>query len=152
MAIHSEVYWLLLQKQLDEREKIIQEAAAQAIGVGKATFNRLATDQAKGVSREVLDKLRAYFGLGGQTRLRLAALMAERDLTDMALSQAAGVHPTTVKLMVNDLLDNYDFDVLDRLCAYFQAQSLEELLDTGGVLTWQPNGNVSTGEKPAGPG
>lgn len=142
MAIHSQVYWLLLQKQLEERQKIRQEEAAKATGIGKATFNRLATDQAKGIHRPVLDKLRAYFGLSGQTHLHLDRLMAAAGQTDlMALSRAAAVHPTTLKLMVNDLLDDYDFDVLDRLCAYFQVESLEELLDTGGVLAWTPDGS-----------
>jgi DNA-binding Xre family transcriptional regulator len=65
--------------------------------------------------------------------------MAQRGLTDMALSQMAGLHPATVRLMANDLLRNYDFGVLDRLCAALKLGSLEELLDTGGVLAWQPD-------------
>lgn len=140
MAIHVRVRKLLFGKQYQENRTIIQEEAAQATGIGKATFNRLATDQAKGIHRLVLDKLRAYFGRPGQTRLHLDSLMAGRGLTEMALSRAAGVHPTTLKLMKSDLLDDYDFDVLDRLCVYFQVRSLEELLDTGGVLVWEPEG------------
>jgi DNA-binding Xre family transcriptional regulator len=87
---------------------------------------------------KINDQARAYFGLFGQTRLRLDSLMTERGLTDMTLSRAAGVHPTTVKLIANDLPATYDFSVLARLCAFFQLPSLEELLDSGGVLAWKP--------------
>jgi DNA-binding Xre family transcriptional regulator len=74
-------------------------------------------------------------------RLHLKARLEERGLTQAAVSAGSGVNYVTINRMANDNMQHIDHSVLDRLCRYLELVSLEELLETGGLMVWEENGH-----------
>ncbi|MCP4711764.1 MAG: helix-turn-helix transcriptional regulator, partial [Planctomycetes bacterium] len=77
-GIHSRLKQLHLKKQTTDSRRISHAEAARDIGITVATFNRWYHNQVKYADLETIAKIRAYYGLPGETKLRLDELIEAR--------------------------------------------------------------------------
>jgi len=76
--------------------------------------------------------------LPGETRWRLGGILAERGISRQQLAAGAGKQNyVTFSRMANNTLLRADFAVMESLCEFLELDSLEQLLDTGGLLVWE---------------
>ena len=61
-------------------------------------------------------------------KCHLSTLMGERKLKIADLSKYLGVHRNTITLLYYERAKRIDFDVLDKLCKYFNC-SISEILE-----------------------
>lgn len=134
---------------LPETEQASYRAHARQTGVGWQQFWMLLHNESGRVSLKNLQKIRDYLAprteriTPGQIRFYLDSLIEARGLTQTRVSAEAGVSFVTVNRIANNLMRYTDFDVMDRLCAYLELDSLEQLLDTGELLVWREEQAVS---------
>ena len=118
-------------------------AHARNVDVGWQQFWMLLHNGTGRVSLKNLQQIRDYLALctnqvtPGSMRFCLDDRMKERGLTQMQVSEGAGVSYVSVNRIVNNMMKFVDFSVTDRLYVYLELTSLEELLDTGGLLIWR---------------
>ena len=137
----------ILKQILDElppqKPKVSLAAHAEAAGVDWQVFLRMLHNRNTAATLESVDKLRAYLAdktdriQPGETRFHLAELMKERGYTREKLLEGLQKKSTyTISRMANNTLIRADFGVMEALCEFMQLDSLDQLLDTGGLLVW----------------
>jgi DNA-binding Xre family transcriptional regulator len=116
---------------------------ARAAGVEWQLFLRLLNHRSRAVDLEALRKIRQYLAeqtnavQPGETRFHLGQLLEERKIIRDKLAAGTGKkNLVTFSRMANNTMQRADFGVMEAICEFLQLDSLEELLDTGGLLVW----------------
>ncbi len=106
-------------------------------------FLRLLNNRTSAADLESLRKLRAYLAnrtgavQPGETRFHLKALLEERKIIREKLAEGTGKkNLVTFSRMANNTMQRADFAVMESICEFLKLDSLEQLLDTGGLLVW----------------
>jgi len=64
--------------------------------------------------------------------------MKERGYTrDKLIEGIQKKNTATISRMVNNTLQRADFGMMEALCEFMRLDSLDQLLDTGGLLVWE---------------
>jgi DNA-binding Xre family transcriptional regulator len=82
------------------------------------------------------------FAQMGKTHRPDRSTLDKRGLTRSEVAKGAGYHPGTVGRIANNTMQRIDFDVVGRLCISLEPESLEDLLDTGGLLVWENDASI----------
>lgn len=119
-------------------KKMSYRAHARNAGLDWPALSRLLHNQVGRVNLATLRKLQLYLHLPGETRWRLGGILAERGISRQQLAAGAGKQNyVTFSRMANNTLLRADFAVMESLCEFLELDSLEQLLDTGGLLVWE---------------
>jgi DNA-binding Xre family transcriptional regulator len=126
-----------------QKPKVSLRAHARNAEVDWQVFLRMLYNRNNAADLEVLRKLRAYLATRtdavqpGETRFHLAELMKEKKLIRDKLVEGTGKQNlVTFSRMSNNTMQRADFGVMEALCEFLELDSLEQLLDTGGLLVW----------------
>ncbi|MCG3212512.1 MAG: hypothetical protein FOGNACKC_06182 [Anaerolineae bacterium] len=127
-----------LDQLLDK--KISCRAHARKAGLDWPALSRLLHNQVGRVNLATLRKLQLYLHLPGETRWRLGDILTDRGISRQQLAAGTGKQNyVTFSRMANNTLLRADFAVMESLCEFLELDSLEQLLDTGGLLVWERN-------------
>jgi DNA-binding Xre family transcriptional regulator len=127
---------------LPEEAKDSYRGHARNAEVDWQPFLRLLNNKTTQGDLSVLRKLRDYLWRQakavqpGETQFHLSKLMKKQALIQIKVAEDTGSGLVTINRMVNNTLQRADFRVMERLCEYLELDSLEDLLDTGGLLVW----------------
>jgi DNA-binding Xre family transcriptional regulator len=133
-----------LLANLPDEAKDSLRGHARAAGIDWAAFSRLRHNRLSAVELKTLRQLRAYLNLpAGETRFHLAELMKERGMIRDELAEGTGkANFSTFSRMTNNTVQRANFKVMEGLCEFLKLDSLEQLLDTGGLLVWEKDGEA----------
>jgi len=121
-------------------KNISYRAHPRNAGMDWPALSRLLHNRVCRVNLVTLRKLQAYLNLPGETRWRLDDILTERGITRKQLAEGTGKkNYVTFSRMANNALLRADFAVIESLCEFLELDSLEQLLDTGGLLVWERN-------------
>jgi DNA-binding Xre family transcriptional regulator len=133
----------ILDKLPEEAKESSYHAYAEQTGLGWQQFWQMLRNKTDRTKLKNLQKVRDYLAplsdeiTPGQVRLYLDEIIEARGLTQTAVSEESGVNYVTINRMANNLMRFIDYSVLDRLYLYLELDSLDDLLDTGGLLVWR---------------
>ena len=128
---------------LPDEAKDSYRGHARNAGVEWQLFLRLLNHRSQAVDLEALRKIRRYLAeqtgavQPGETQFHLGPLLKERGIIRDKLAAGTGKQNlVTFSRMANNTMQRADFGVMESICEFLELDSLEELLDTGGLLVW----------------
>ena len=135
-----------LKQQLENlppEAKNSKRGHARAADVEWQLFLRLLHNRNTAVDLEALRKIRRYLAertdavQPGETVFHLKKLLEARGIIREKLAEGTGKRNlVTFSRMANNTMQRADFGVMEAICEFLKLDSLEELLDTGGLLVW----------------